>query len=132
MTKTRSAYGLTIQFIPYAEIAKLDSTHRIKKLLEILLKNKVIILQGRLKLEEETRLIEDTMIMVGKVKGFKGIELAAISPNPNEKSVLDKLKYGIASALVGNTDSLTVIGPASIVKEMRKDPRKLEVIMKSR
>jgi hypothetical protein len=118
--------------MPYAEIAKLDSTHRIKKLLEILLKNKVVILQGKLKPEEETRLIEDTMILVGKIKGFKGIELAAISPNPNEKSVLDKLKYGIANALVGNTDSLTIIGPASIVKEMKKDPRKLEVIMKGR
>ena len=132
MAKSRSAYGLTIQFIPYSEIVKLTGTQRIRKLLEILLKNKLIILQGRLEPEEETRLIEDTMIMVGKIKGFKGIELAAISPNPNEKSMLDKLKYGIASALVGNTDSLTIIGPASIVKEMKKDPRKLEVIMKGR
>ena len=124
--------GLTLQFLPYAEIAKLDSTKRIRKLLDILLSNKILILQGRLKPEEETRLIEDTMVMVGKVKGFKGIELAVISPNPNEKSVLDKLKYGLASALVGQTDSLTVIGPASAIKEMRKDPRKLEVMMNSR
>jgi hypothetical protein len=124
--------GLTIQFIPYSEIANLNSTARIKKLLDILLGNKVIILQGRLRAEEETRLIEDTMVMVGKIKGFKGIELSVISPNPKEQSILDKIKYGLANALVGQTDSLTVIGPASVIKEMKKDPRKLEVMMRER
>ena len=124
--------GFTIQFLPYSEIAKLNSISRIRKLLEIIMDNKVIILQGRLKPEEESRLIEDTMIMVGKVKGFKGIELAVISPNPEEQSVMNKIKYGIANALVGQTDSLTVIGPASIVKEMKKDPKKLEIMMSGR
>lgn len=130
MVKTKE--GLTIQFLPYSQIANLNSTIRIRKLLEILLANKVIILQGRLKPEEETRLIEDTMVMVGKVKGFKGIELSVISPNPKEQSVLDKIKYGLANALVGQTDSLTIIGPASVIKEMKRDPKKLEVMMKGR
>jgi hypothetical protein len=121
--------GLTIQFLPYAEIEGLDSTARIKKLLEIILKNKVIILQGRLKADEETRLIEDTMILVGKIKEFKGIELAVISPNPEERKLVDKLKHGIANMLVGQTDAMTIIGPASVIKEMKKDPKKLEVMM---
>lgn len=124
--------GFTIQFLPYSEIAKLGSIQRIRKLLEIIIDNKVIILQGRLKPEEESRLIEDTMIMVGKIKGFKGIELAVISPNPEEQSVMNKIKYGIANALVGQTDSLTIIGPASVIKEMKKDPRKLEIMMSGR
>ena len=47
--KTRRLKGLTIQFLPYAEIEDLDSTARIKKLLEIILKEKVIIIQGRLR-----------------------------------------------------------------------------------
>ena len=122
--------GLTIQFLPYAEIEGLDSAARIKKLLEIILKNKVIILQGRLKAEEESRLIEDTMILVGKIKEFKGIELAVISPNPEERKLMDKVKHGIANLLIGQTDALTVIGPASVIKEMKKDPKKLEVMMR--
>lgn len=130
MSKTKE--GLTIQFFPYAEIVGLSSTARIRKFLDILLANKVIILQGRLRPEEETRLIEDTMVMVGKIKGFRGIELAVISPNPKEQSVMDKIKYGLANALVGQTDSLTVIGPASVIKEMKRDPKKLEVMMKER
>jgi len=129
---TKKIKGLTLQFIPYSQIAGLDSTHRIKKLLDIILAGKIIIIQGRLRPEEETRLIEDTMVMVGKVKGFKGIELAVISPNPDERDVLSKLRYGLENALVGNTDSLTVIGPASVIKDMKKDPRKLEVMMRGR
>jgi len=130
MTKTKE--GLTIQFLPHTEIEKLTSTARIKKLLEIILKNKVIILQGRLAPEEETRLIEDTLILVGKLKGFKGIELAVISPNQDDRSMVNKIKYGIANALVGQMDALTIIGPASVIKEMKKDPKKLEILMNRR
>jgi hypothetical protein len=127
MAKTKE--GLTIQFLPHTEIEKFSSTERIKKLLEIILKNKVIIIQGRLKPEEETRLIEDTLILVGKIKGFKGIELAVISPNQNERTMLNKIKYGLANALVGQMDAITIIGPASVIKEMKKDPKKLEIMM---
>ncbi len=127
--KNKKISGLTFQFIPYSEIVHLDSTKRIKKMLDLVLNNRVVILQGRLKPEEETRLIEDTMVLVGKIKGFRGIELAVVSPNPKEQSIMNKIKYGLANALVGNTDSLTVIGPASVIKEMKKDPKKLEIMM---
>ena len=69
------------------------------------------------------------MIMVGNIKGFKGVELAVISQN-NKMGAFQKFKSGIAKALVGYEDALTIIGPATIVKEMKKDPRKLEVMMK--
>ena len=71
--------GLTLHFMPYSEISSLNTVERIKKLLKIILDNKVIILQGRLRPDEESRLIEDTMIMIGNIRGFKGVELAVIS-----------------------------------------------------
>ncbi len=122
--------GLTLHFMPYSEIASIDTIERIKKLLKIILDNKVIILQGRLKPEEETRLIEDTMIMIGSIKGFKGVELEVIAQDSEERGVFEKLRFGIAKALVGEQDALTIIGPASVVKEMKKDPKKLEVMMR--
>lgn len=130
--RTKKIKGLTLQFMPYAEIENLDSPARIKKLLQIILANKIIIIQGRLNPEEETRLIEDTMALVGTVRGFKGIELSVITPSSNGQTIVNKLKHGIANALVGQMDALTVIGPASIIKEMRKDPRKLEIMMSSK
>ena len=131
-SQNKKLKGLTIQFLPYAEIENLDSSARVKKLLQIILKGKVVIIQGRLRSEEETRLIEDTMALVGTIKGFKGIELAVISPNPDERRFINKIKYGIANALIGQTDALTIIGPASVIKEMKKDPSKLEIMMSGR
>jgi len=130
MVKKNSMKGLTIQFMPYAEISGLDTVERIKKLLKIILDNKVIILQGRLESDEETRLIENTMIMIGNIKGFKGVELAVIAPNEDERSFFQKMRFGLAKALVGQQDALTIIGPATVVKEIKKDPKKLEIMMR--
>ena len=121
--------GFTLQFVPFSDIARLDGIERIKKLLKIILDNKVIVLQGRLRPQEETRLIEDTMIMIDNIKGFKGVELAVISGS-NYKGFFDQLRFGLAKAITGQQDAITIIGPASIVKEMKKDPTKLEVIMR--
>ena len=41
-----------------------------------------------------------------------------------------KLKYGIASALTGgDVNAITIIGPATIVKEMKRNPKKIELLM---
>jgi len=73
--------GFTIQFMPYSEIRYLDSTERIRKILGVVLGNNILILQGRLRPEEEARLIGDTMAMIDHIKEFKGIELAVIEGN---------------------------------------------------
>ncbi len=122
--------GFTIEFMPYSEIRNLDSGERIKKLLGIILTNRIVILQGRLRPEEETRLIEDTMAMIGHVKNFKGIELAVIGSNDKNIGIGVKLSQGFARMLVGDTASMTLIGPASIVKEIKRNPRKIELMLK--
>ena len=119
---------LTIMFIPYADIAKLESVVRVKKILDVILKNKIVILQGRLEATEEASLIQSTMALVGRVKDFKGVELAVIQPEAKE-GVMDKLKLNIARALIGQRDVLTIVGPASIVKEIKRHPEKIEFML---
>ena len=121
--------GFSIQFLPFSEIRDLDSTQRIKKILSIVLGNNILILQGKLNAEEETRLIGDTMAMIDHVKGFKGIELAVISGN-GEEGVYTRFKQGLASILTGgNVNAITIIGPATIVKEMKRNPKKIELLL---
>jgi hypothetical protein len=122
---------LTIQFIPYAEIDNLKSGERIKKLLKVVLENKIIVLQGKLKPEEEARLIEDTMALIGHIKGFKGVELAVLSPK-SKSPMLTGLKSGISKFLVGDRESITLIGPATIIREMKKDPSKIELMIRGK
>ncbi len=121
--------GFSIQFLPYSEIKGLDSNERLKRILGIILDNNLLILQGRLNSNEEARLIGDTMAMIGHIKDFKGIELAVISGSGQE-SVLGRMTKGIANLLAGGDFSaITIIGPASIVKEIKRNPRKIELLL---
>ncbi|MEM4605542.1 MAG: DUF2073 domain-containing protein [Candidatus Pacearchaeota archaeon] len=121
--------NLTIYFMPYSEISHLGSLERIKKILGIVLENKLIILQGRLKPEEEAKLIEHTMALVGNIKDFKGIEISSLS-YANERNLFEKIRKNLIRILVGEQDSISLIGPASLIKEIKKDPRKIELILK--
>ena len=123
--------GFSIQFLPFVEISNLNSTGRIRKILNIVLGNHILILQGRLKAEEETRLIGDTMAMIGHVKGFKGIELAVISGNGNNQGgFFGKIRQNLANSLAkGDLGAVTIIGPATIVKDIKKNPKKIELFL---
>ncbi len=113
---------LTLQFVPYSEIEELSSVGRIRKLLNITKENKIAILQGRLKKEEEKELIKATMEEINN--DFKGIELAVIDHGENSNGI----KKFLADMLLGDRQGLTVIGPASVVKEIKKDPSKIELL----
>ncbi len=128
---TRKLNSLTLQFVPYSDISSLNSIERIKKLLKVVLDNKIVLMQGKLKAEEESRLIEDTMALIGSIKGFRGIELAVLSPKESG-SVVGNFKRGLAKMLVGENDSITIIGPASVVREMRRDPNKIQLLLKDK
>lgn len=121
--------GFAIQFIPYSEIRSLNSDDRIRKILNIVLSNNIIILQGKLKAEEESRLIGDTMAMIGHVKDFKGIELAVIG-SEEKSNVFDRFRKGFVNALSGgDMAAITIIGPASVVKEIKRNPKKIELLL---
>ncbi len=116
---------LTIEFIPYHEIEKLSSLGRIKKLLKTAKENKIVLLEGRLTKEEEVELIKTTMEEINEE--FKGIELAVIDPSKVKGGPMIKLKNNILDVLLGNRTGITIVGPASVVKAIRKDPTKIQL-----
>jgi len=118
--------GLTLQFLPHSEIAELGSARRVKKLIDIVKQDKIVLLEGRLTKEEEKDLIAITMEEISDK--FKGIELAVINPEAKTDSFTAKLKWGLMSAILGNRTGLTIIGPATIVKEIKQNPNKIELL----
>ncbi len=116
---------LTLQFIPYGEIESLSSVGRIRKLLNIAKENKIVLLEGRLRKEEEGELIKATMEEINK--DFKGIELSVIYPENKKADVFKKMKIGLINVLLGDRQGLTIIGPASVVREIKKDPDKIQL-----
>jgi hypothetical protein len=117
---------VTLHFVPYTEIEQLSGLGRIRKLLSLAKANKIVLLQGRLRKEEEAELIKTTMEEINKQ--FKGIELAVINPAETAKDPLQKFKYDVFGLIFGESQGLTIIGPSTIVKNIKKDPSKIELL----
>ena len=116
---------LTLQFIPYYEIEGLSSEKRIAKLLKSVKANKIVLLEGRLKPEEEGELIQKTMSEIND--NFRGIELSTINNAALTEGFLKRLRVKLVNMLLGNRHGLTIIGPAKIVKEIKQDPDKIQL-----
>ena len=114
---------LTLQFVPYEEIDGLSSSERIKKLIGMVKDERIIVLEGRLKKQEEAELIRRTMEEIDE--RFTGIELSVVYPDKKKKG--KSFRSGIANMLLGERQGLTILGPASVIKEIRKDPDKIQL-----
>lgn len=117
--------GLTLQFIPYTEIESLSGLGRIRKILNAVKEDKIVLLEGRLRKEEEAELIKATMEEINKE--FKGIELAVINSTTANMDAIKKLRHRFMNMLLGDRQGLTIVGPATIVKEIKKDPNKIQL-----
>ena len=120
---------LTFQFVPHKEIQGLDSKARITKILKLVKDEKIVLLEGKLRSHEETDLISKTMEEVSQ--RFKGIELSVINPSSKDsKDVFQKLRSIFVKLLLGDREGFTIIGPASIIKEIKNDPEKIQMFTK--
>lgn len=117
---------VTLQIVPYTQIANMSGVGRIRYLLNIAKSDKIVLLQGRLRKQEEAELIRATMEEINK--DFKGIELAVINPGQAAQDSFQKLKYDLIDFFFGAAQGLTVIGPSTIVKSIKKDPSKIELL----
>ena len=116
---------VTLRFVAYHEIENLSSIGRIRKLLNIAKEDKIVVLQGKLRKDEEKELIKATMEEINDE--FKGIELAVIDESVDVTTGLAWVKQGLINHFLGDRQGLTIIGPASVVKEIKKDPKKIEL-----
>lgn len=123
--------SISLQFVPNTEIAYLSSFKRVKYLVELAIQNKILMIQGMLESTEQADLIEETMKRIrGGSNKFKGIEIATFVPQTKEMSIFQSLKENMARALIGNRDVFTIIGPATLVREIKKDPTKIELLLR--
>ena len=63
---------------------------------------------------------------------FKGVEIGIIGPQSIRETELTKIiKANLINIILGKRRGLTIIGPANIVKEIKKDPNRLQLFMTS-
>lgn len=121
---------LTLQFVPFNEIEDLGSARRVKKLIDIVKDNKIVLLEGRLKKEEEADLIAIAMDEIRHSTKFKGIELAVLDAKNKDANFLRKFRHNLVGFLLGDRQGFTIIGPATVVKEIKQDPDKIQLFTK--
>ncbi|MFH1592982.1 MAG: DUF2073 domain-containing protein [Candidatus Woesearchaeota archaeon] len=117
--------ALTLRFVPYADIESLEIEEKLDHLLSIVKDKNIVIMEGRLKPEEEAALIQRTMQEISRK--FKGVELCTIFPEDKTLAFFKKMKKNFASMILGNREGLTIIGPATVIKEIRRDPNKIQL-----
>ena len=122
---------LTMQYVPFEEVSGLDSERKIQKLIKIVKQNKLVLMEGTLTPQEEADLIEETMETIDSK--FKGVEITSFNPlEKNSRQIQDKLKQLFIETLFGRRRGLTIIGPANIVREIRKDPNRIQLFLSNR
>ena len=117
---------LTLQYVPHHEFASLTMDEKLKRILKAVRDGKILLIEGRLNPIEESELIKRTMMTI--TKEFKGVEIASIDYQ-FKGDFFDKVKKDIAHFLLRKSSGLTIVGPATVVKEIRKDPTKIEYVI---
>ncbi len=116
---------LTLQFVSNQELQKYKDT-KIEKLLNLVKEDNIIVIEGGLNPEEEAQLIKLTMDKINN--RFKGIEIATLNPSTRNLQGMEKLRVNLAYILMGKQQGFTIMGPASIIKEIKKDPNKIQLL----
>ena len=115
---------ITFKFLPYKEIEGLNTKKRIEKILSLVKENEIVLLEGRLEAEEETKLIQRTMQEVDD--DFTGIEISVLHQHEMESGLFEQVKGKLIDLLLGNSYGFTLIGSAEVIKEVEQDPDKIE------
>ena len=125
---------LSFQYLSNREYNGLDTDAKLKLIFKIVKKNKIVLMQGRLKPQEEAQLIEQTMGQI--TKKFSGISFCTILPeqqngkkNGKKGQTSGIFKNAVYNLFMKNRDTLTIIGPASLVKEIRKNPNRIDLML---
>jgi len=122
---------VTIQYVPFEDYGNLNSEEKVRRLLRIVREEKILMLEGRLTPGEEAKLIELTMEQIDKK--FKGVEVCTVYPaNIRNQDIFDIAKANFYKIVLGKRQGVTIIGPASIIKEIKRDPNKIELLMKNK
>lgn len=105
--------NLTFKFVPYESIKDNPS----KAIVNLVRKGNVVVIDTKLKAEDEAKIIQDTMKIISE--DFKGIEISSLDFE-KETGFARKLKEFVSEKFFGKKPGFTVIGPSSIIKNIKK------------
>jgi hypothetical protein len=113
---------LGIEFVSTKILSEMNDVEATDYLLKVIKKGDMIVLDEKLPPSQEKELFKRTMEMIDK--DFTGIEISSIGENENN------WKNSIIKLLGGKTTGLTVIGSAKIIKNIKNQKDKINLLAK--
>jgi hypothetical protein len=121
-TKTK----VSLEFIPYETLKNMDIRDQVKYIIEKTKENKILVFDSKLTAEEEAKLISETMKNISPK--FSGIEISSLSRE--DKGGFELIKDWVFRTLTGKNRGTSIIGPAKIIKQIKRNPESISIAMK--
>lgn len=121
---------LSIDFIPMEILSKAAPDERVELILDKIKNKKIVVLNSRFDPKDEATLIKRTMDSISK--SFTGVEIASLSSSEllGDNSWFARVKEGFVNFLTGGKSGITVIGPAKIVRQIKREPDRISLFIK--
>lgn len=115
--------NLKIKLMSYEKLDKENYSNLMKDLRD----KTLVLIDAKLSPDEEALLIEETMKRIDT--GFSGIELSSFDFMEQDASGFRKIKNAIIEKVVGKKRGMTIIGPAKVVRKIKKNPEEVLLYM---
>jgi hypothetical protein len=122
-----STAKIDLEFIPFEILKKMNLEEQAKFIIKKNKENKILIFDSQLTPQEEAKLISETMKHINKK--FSGVEICSLHMDKSE-TWLDKAKSFVFKSLTGKMRGTSIIGPAKIIKQIKRDPESISILMK--
>lgn len=121
---------LSLDFLTIESLRQGTQEERIEMILEKIKERKILVVNAKFDPRDEALLIERTMEHVNK--RFPGIEICSLSHDElvTDKNWLARLRRQLIKLLTGSNSGLTIIGPAKIIKEIKREPNRIRLLTK--
>ena len=113
--------NIKINLVTYETLKEEKFVDILKKIQE----DTILLIDAKLNPEEELHLIKDTMQSVNE--RFSGIELGSLELVSEKNGNFTKIRNALIEKIIGKKRGLTIVGPASIIRKIRKNPKELMI-----
>jgi hypothetical protein len=114
--------NLKIKFVPYEKFKKNGG-----RLLKDIQENTILLIDAKISSEEEAYVIEETMRKVSD--RFSGVEMSSLEMGSKAANVLGMIRNALIERILGKKRGITIIGPAKVVRKIKKNPEDLLLYM---